>query len=80
MYEVITQSSLYIQGFHQKNISIFSLVEYTWHIFESNVTLRKVGFKSYLNLEKSTWNLLLQCKIKKLMHNNEEVSCYSLFT
>jgi hypothetical protein len=41
----------------------FSLVEYTWHILETNVTLQKVGFKSYLHLEKFTWNLLLQFKI-----------------
>ncbi len=37
-----------------KNKSIFFLVEYTSHILESNITLHKVGFKSYLHLEKST--------------------------
>jgi hypothetical protein len=42
-------------------------------ILESNGTLQKIGFKSYLHLEKSIWNLLLQCKIKKLMHNNENI-------
>jgi len=45
-----------------KNKSIFSLVKYTWHILESNVRLLKVSFKSYLHLEKSTSNLLLQWK------------------
>ncbi len=59
----------------QKNKSIFSLLEYTWHILKSNVTLQSVCFKNYLNLEKSIWNLLLQCIIKKLMHNNKEVLC-----
>jgi hypothetical protein len=54
-----------------KNKSTFSLVKYIWHILESNVTLQKVGFKNYLHLKKSTWNLVLQCKIKKLMHNHE---------
>jgi hypothetical protein len=51
---------------------IFSLVKYTLHILQTNVTLQKVGFKNYLHLQKATWNLLLQCKIKKLIHNGEE--------
>jgi hypothetical protein len=62
-----------------KNKSILSLVEYTWHILESNVTPQKVGLKSYLNLGKSILNLLLQCKFFKLIHNNEKVSCYLSF-
>jgi hypothetical protein len=41
----------------------FFLVEYIWHILETNVTLEKVGFKSYLHFKKSTWNLFLQSKI-----------------
>jgi hypothetical protein len=52
---------------------IFSLVKYTLHILQTDVTLQKVGFKNYLYLQKATWNLLLQCKIKKLIHNSEEV-------
>ncbi len=39
MYEVITYKSLYIQGASLKNKSIFSLVQYTSHTLESNVTL-----------------------------------------
>jgi hypothetical protein len=35
-------------------------MEYTWHILETNDKLQKVGFKSYIHIEKSTWNLLLQ--------------------
>jgi hypothetical protein len=73
-YTCIAESSLYIQGHHPKK-TIFYLVEYTWHILESNFTLQKVDFKNYLHLGKSTWNLFLQCKILKLMHNNEETSC-----
>jgi hypothetical protein len=46
-----------------KKKSILSLVEYIWHTLESNLPLQKIGFKNYLHLEKSTWNLLLQCKI-----------------
>jgi hypothetical protein len=38
----------------------FSLVEYIWHILETNVTLQKVGFKSYLHFKKSIWNQLVQ--------------------
>jgi hypothetical protein len=57
-----TKIIVYSKASPKKKI-IFSLVEYTWHILESNVTLRKVGFKSYLNLEKSIWNPHLQCKI-----------------
>jgi hypothetical protein len=30
---------------------------------ELNLTLQKIGLISYLHLEISTWNLLLQCKI-----------------
>ncbi len=45
MYEVIAWRSLYIQRLHQKK-KTFSLVEYTWHIIESNLTLQKVGFKA----------------------------------
>jgi hypothetical protein len=33
------------------NNCTFSFVEYIWHILETNVTLQKVGFKSYLHLE-----------------------------
>jgi hypothetical protein len=62
MYEIIIEWSLYIHGHHQKKKK-FSLVEYSLHILESNLTLQKVGFKSYLHLEKSTWNLFLQWKI-----------------
>jgi hypothetical protein len=47
-----------------KNKFIFSLVEYIWHILESNFTLQKVGLKSYLHLEKSTCYLLLHVKFE----------------
>jgi hypothetical protein len=62
-----------------QNKSTFFLVEYTWHILESNVTLQKIGFENYLNFEKFPWNQLLQCKISELMHNNEKLSCYLSF-
>jgi hypothetical protein len=73
--KIIVYSKASVKSFK----STFFWIEYTLHIFELNVTLQQVGFKSYLNLEKSTWNLLLQCKFFKLMHNNEEVSCYLSF-
>ncbi len=37
------------------------LVEYIWHILETNVIIQKIGFKSYLQLKMSIWNLFLEC-------------------
>jgi hypothetical protein len=51
---------------------ICSMLEHTWHIFETNVILHKKKFKvSYLHFLKPTFNLFLQWEILKLMHNNE---------
>jgi hypothetical protein len=58
---------------------IFSLVEYTLHILETNDKLQNVGFKSYLHLEKSIWNLFLQCKILKWIHNSEKIILFLSF-
>ncbi len=44
--EVITY--VYLEEGKEINFVLF-LVEYTWHILETNVTLQKIGFKSYLH-------------------------------
>jgi hypothetical protein len=54
-------------------------MEYTWHILETNDKLQKVGFKSYIHIEKSTWKLFLQWIFLKWIHNNEEVCCFLSF-
>jgi len=51
------------------------MLEHTWHIFKTNVTLFKKTSKATCTL-KISFNLLLQCENWTLMHNNEEVSCF----
>lgn len=41
--------------------------------------MQKVDYKSYLYFEIPTFNLVLQCEILKLMHNNEKLFCFSSF-
>jgi hypothetical protein len=48
---------------------IYFLFDRTF-LFESNITLQKTSFQSYLHLGKYTENLFLQCENFKLMHNN----------
>jgi hypothetical protein len=43
----------------EKNNGIFPMLEHTWHVLETNVTLQKIDFKSYLHLEILIINLLL---------------------
>ncbi len=63
----------------EKNFTFLFGRIYFQHIFDTNVTLQKVGLKNYLHLEKSTWNRLLQCKTLKLIHNSEKLSCVLSF-
>jgi len=45
------------------------MLDHIWHIFETNVKLWNVNFKSYLHLDKPIFNLLLHFEIWKFMHN-----------
>jgi hypothetical protein len=49
---------------------------HTWHIQVKQCYTTKVDLKNYLHVENPTFNLFLQCKIWKLMHNNEDVACF----
>ncbi len=47
---------------------------YIIYLLESNTTLQKISFQSYLHLNIYIYNLLLQCENFKLMHDNEKIS------
>ncbi len=59
---------------YQKNLNIFYLLNFTWHLIKTKSACSEVDVKNYLYVLKPTWNLFLQAGIWKLMHNSVKTS------